>query len=941
MHTLNVVDARRISESSGACRRPYAESSSTRFIAAERTEAPKTMSGRDHTEYEGGKQEYRTSISLDGNWTFVTDPNTAGRTNEWYEPHAEWPERAQSVEVPFVWEEREQYQEYTGTGWFRRSFTLDDIDTRDRDLLLEFGAVDYETTVWVNGEYIGENRGGYLPFSFDITDELVNGTNTIVLAVTDPSDLSEIPHGKQGDPWYTRVSGIWQSVRLSALPTTRIDDLRVTPQLETDTATVAFDVAPTDATDELEVRFQVRREGEQVLTERTEVGDGSTVVLDFEDPEYWTPESPVLYDIHATLERNGRTIDRYSDYFGIRSFEADDDQFLLNGEPLTLRGVLDQGYYPETLYRPPSDEMFEREVTLADELGFNLIRKHIKPAHPEFLEYADRHGMLVWEEPANPTVYTKRSRSEVRTQLMEMIDRDYNHPSVVIWSLYNEEWGIGHHDSEETLWTDREKQQFLVDLYRDVSEYDPSRLVCDNSGWAHVATDINDFHRYFVSPEQATEWAADLDHISAFAADNYATDEFDDTGGPIVISELGTWGISDIDQLRDRYGGDPNWFHHDFLVEPLKSPAEVDERFQNSDLHEVFDDYGDLASVWQEREFESVKHLLKEMRTRDSIAGYVLTELSDIEWEFNGLLDYHREPKGFLDRFTDVNGPITAYSTPESHIVWADEPMTVEVSIVNDTTSPHSGDLSTLFGEVVSNEPVTVPANETVRLERTVKPTTTASGGIETRHFTVTFEAADIDVSTSEPITVVDETVDLPELTVFAEGEFASRLAQQGVTVTHRLSDTVDIAIIRSFSNEVEQFASRGGTVVQVPKQDGEMASGGPFTYRSIPRTESWNVVASFFYQDTPLLDGLCQDRGLGWAFEGVYPYAVATDLDPSVDRTHASYIEGWLAEWGSPLVVRGYGQGSITALTFRVGTSYGNHPGVTVLCNRLLSRLG
>jgi len=921
-----------------------------------------------------GGDSLRRSIELDGRWEFVTDPANAGRTEQWYEPDATWPDRTEAVTLPRAWQEDESYREYTGTAWYRRTITLGDGVPSGEDALLRFDAVDYEATVWIDGERIGEHRGGYLPFELDVTDFLDAGDNEIVVAVTDPEDLSEVPHGKQGDPWYTRVSGVWQSVRLDFRPETRVENVDITPDLETDSAVVDLTIDPGSA-DLDSLRATVRAVGPEVRTdaeadpnerdadaavaETASLAERSEVVLEFDDPSYWTLENPVLYDFVVTLERvdaggsmddsndsESAVLDRYGDYFGMRSFAVEDGKFLLNGDPITIRGVLEQGYYPETLYRPPSEDTYEMEVDVAAELGFNLIRKHIKPAHPDFLEYADRNGMLVWQEPANPARYTDRSRSEVRAQLEGMIERDYNRPSVVIWSLYNEEWGIGHHDVEETLWTDEEKQQFLVDLYRDARERDPTRVVCDNSGWAHVATDINDYHRYFVSPDRSDAWTDDLDHICGFPGDNYATTEFDDPDAPIVVSELGTWGIGDVDALRERYGGDPSWFSHDFLVEPLKRPAGIDERFERTDLPDVFDGYADLAESWQEREFVSVKHLLEEMRTREDVAGYVLTELSDIEWEFNGLLDYHREPKSFVSKFGAVNDPITVAVTPSSHVARAGDSLSVELSVVNDTGAAHTGQLRWSFRSTGAGTEVAIPANGVERVETAIEivsdgTTTDGAVPVATDDLTVSFTAEGETVETAEPITVVDDDRRAtPDATVYAREAFASRLATSGLDVTHGLSDAVDVAFTTEMTDEIEQFASAGGAVVHVPGEDGEMHAGGPFSYRAIPRTESWNVVATFFYQDSALLEGVCQNRHLGWEFDGIYPYSVATDLDRSVDRVHVGYVEGWLANWGSPLVVRGYGKGSVSALTFRVGDAYGRHPVATLLCDRLVERL-
>jgi hypothetical protein len=894
--------------------------------------------------------DLRIASSLDGTWEFVTDPNESGVEAGWYESDAEWPDRTRSVEVPRAWEEIERFRGYAGTVWYRRTVTVDGEDLDGRDAVLRFEAVDYETTAWVNGRRVGSNRGGYLPFEFDATETFSPGENAVVVSVTDPANLAEIPHGKQGDPWYTRVSGIWQSVSLSLRPPTRIGAVRATPDLTTDHADVEVDVVGRSAAgDTLRCEIRASRDGEGAATATVPAADTAEAVLELEEPAYWTPSSPALYDLDVRLvDADGEVVDRVTDYFGMRRFEARDGAFYLNGEPIRLRGVLEQGYYPKTLYRPPDGDTYADEVTVAKDLGFNLIRKHLKPAHPDFLEEADRRGLLVWEEPANPTRFTQRSKEEVRAQLEGLVERDYNRPSVVIWSLYNEEWGIGHHDSEETLWTDEEKQAFLSNLYRETRQRDVTRVVCDNSGWAHVETDVNDFHRYFPSPDRAEAWEADVTHICHHPGDNYATTEYDDADAPIVVSELGSWGLGDVSALRDAYDGDPPWFSHDFLTDPLKRPDGLDDRFDESDLSEVFGGMAELETAWQRREFVSVKHVIEQMRRRERIAGYVLTELSDIEWEFNGVLDYLREEKAFHDEFRAVNRAVSLVVEPDRRAVRAGESVAFDAYVVNDTGDSLSGTVEwTLGGEsapTVEPGPVSTPVTvdphsvRRVALGADAAVTLTASAAVETVELRVTARFSDRTVSTAEPLTAVDDADrGPPDATVFAEGAFASRLASRGVDVTHELGEGVDVAFAERFTPEIDQFATNGGAVVHVPTDDGEMVAGGPFSYRRVPEEESWVGVASFFYQDSPLLSDLCDGARLGWAFEGLYPHAVATDLDPSVDRVHAGYVEGWLANWGSPLVVCGQGAGSVTSCTFRVRDAYGTNPVATLLCDRLI----
>ena len=893
----------------------------------------------------------RRTRSLDGTWEFVADPDESGSDAGWHDPGVRWPDRARTVEVPHAWQELENYGGYTGVAWYRRPVEVADDALAGRDAILRFGAVDYETTVWVNGREVGTNRGGFLPFEVDATDALESGENTVVVRVEDPADLSEVPHGKQGDPWYTRVSGVWQSVTLAVRPRSRVTGARVTPDLSTDTATVDVDVeSGPRRLEDLACTVRALRDGDVVASDHFDPGDETTAVLSFADPDYWWPADPALYDLEVTLRerddagdgkaRPGDRLDRYTDTFGLRRIAADDGEFRLNGEPLRVRGVLEQGYYPGTLYRPHEGWSFAEEVATATDLGFNLVRKHTKPAHPDFLAAADRQGVLVWEEPASPTRDTERSRRAVAAQVRGLVERDYNHPSVVVWGLYNEEWGLGHADGEETLWTDEDKQRFLADEVARLRERDPTRLVCDNSGWAHVATDVDDFHRYFASPEQAADWERDLDHICHYPADNYATGASEAPEAPVVVSECGAWGLGSLERLRERYGGDPPWFDHDFLAEAYKRPAGVDRRFVETGLSDAFADVEALAAAWQDRQFTAVKHVLETMRVRERVDGYVLTQLSDVEWEFDGLLEYDREPKSFLEAFREVNAPLAVVARPSARAVREGDSLSLTAHLVNDTGREYSGTVEWALGDRHGTVEATVESGsvETVSVPST--PVDPVDGGpVEHRELTVGFRTGDRTARATEPVAIVDgdggPSVPGP---VYAEGPLAPRLARNGVAVTHDLSNAVGLAFARDVTGDVERFASRGGAVVHVPDEDGRMAGGGPFTYRALPDGESWVRSAGLFYRRSSLLADLCPDRVPGWAFDGIYPAAVATDVGS--DRVHVGYVEGWLANAASPLVAREYGDGTFAACTFRVPGAYGSHPAATLLCDRLAGAL-
>ncbi|WP_129115445.1 glycoside hydrolase family 2 protein [Halegenticoccus tardaugens] len=933
---------------------------------------------------DGGRDSStRTAHSLAGHWEFCVDPDgdpddADADTERWHRPDASWPADATMVTVPHAWQEEDDVREYAGVAWYRRSFSLDEDEDAPREsatrYFLRFGAVDYEATVWLNGERLGAHRDGYLPFEFDATDAVVAGKNELVVRVFDPEDISEIPHGKQGEPWYTRVSGIWQDVTLESRPSAHVESIRATPDLADDSVAVETAVATADERDPTDFTcvVAVERDGVAVAEASVDVDPDGTAsaTLRIDDAVYWTPDSPMLYDVRATLERDGEAVDELRDSFGMREIDFEDGRLYLNGYPLYVRGALDQAYYPETLYRPFDDDLFEREIRTAKELGFNLLRKHIKPAHPDFLDAADRLGILVWEEPANPSVCTERSKEEVRTQIRGLIERDFNHPCVVVWSLYNEEWGLGNPQglAEETsLWEDEEKQAYLADLYEEAKAWDPTRLVCDNSGWAHVATDLNDYHRYFVSPDRADAWSDDLDRILDRPADNYGTvDELGDApapaDAPLLVSEFGTWGLYDVSALRERYGGDPPWFSHDFLDEPLKRPEGVDTRFEATNLPATFDGFEDLAETWQAREFESVKDVIAEMRSRESVAGYVITEFSDIEWEFNGVLDYLREEKSFHDDFAAANAPVAVRLEPARRAVWADDRVAVDATVFNDTGTPLAGTLRLSALGTDATETVEVDAFGPTAFEGRFELDLRSADAAGVEALELAFETPEGTVRTTELITVVERegaaagtadgaaAGDATNSTDDAEATGASasaatvytdlpslgdRLPEFGYAVVDVPADA-DVAVVSSLSDGLEARVEAGLPAVLVPGDDGHMESADAVEYRSLPETESWNLVASLFSHDSDLLADLDATGRLGWAFEDLYPYEVVADLGAD-DAVEVGYVEGWLANWSSPLVRRDAGEGTLWICTFRVPEGYGAQPVGTCVLNRLI----
>lgn len=897
------------------------------------------------------------TVDLSGEWAFTTDPDDVGIAEHWYERDEALPD-SRGVTVPHAWQEHSDLREYTGIAWYRRTVTLDEFDDWVR---LRFGAVDYRATVWVNGVEVGSNEGGYLPFAFDVTEAVVPGENVVTVRVADPDDLREIPHGKQGYPWYTRVSGIWQPVDITTVPETRIVDLRVTPDLDVDAARADIDIANIDRSEDLRLRIRVTQDGTTLGMDELPVeSETLSTVVSLADPAYWTPTDPELCDVEVSLltgddgsgdersDKDGKAIvDTLTDYFGMRSVSVENGEWYLNGEVLRVRGALDQAYYPDTLYRPADLDTYREEIATAKELGFNMLRKHIKPAHPRFIELADRMGMLVWEEPANADIDTAASRRRVREAFEGLVARDYNSPSVVVWSLYNEEWGFGidQHDFPDRddpvrLWNDPEKQSYLADYYRDARKLDPTRLVCDNSGWAHVATDLNDYHEYFVVPDRNEAWRDRLDDLLSDPASNYAAtgDGPDPEAVPTVVSEFGTWGLPELSSLRAHYDGDPDWFDHEFLS-GLKRPKDVEERFESSSMSDVYDGLDELAADWQRRAFTSAAEVVADMRLEDGVSGYVFTEFTDIEWEFNGVLDYLREEKSSVDRLAAANGRTMVRLEPDSRTLRTGDCFVADLAVVNDRPEPLETTVEwTAFGKS-GRESINVDPAGTTRLDGAidvrVPRADTLHGSDAMLTETATADIVDTAAHWESDLTVVGETEEKVDARVFVPaGDEAVRstLADADYDPLETVANA-ETLVTTDFDDRARAFATDGGHVVLLPKSDGSMANSvhSEFPTRKLPERESWNLCASFVYQT--LLDGV--ERVPGWAFEGLYPYAYVT---PTADgnSVYSGYVEGWLSKPGAIVLECDYDDGQVTICTLRV-TGHENRPVSEAIVSRLV----
>lgn len=560
-------------------------------------------------------------LNLNGPWEFEFDDRNVGIDQGWASGNHHF---TRTITVPFCFESTA-----SGIGdrsfhpwiWYGRSVTVP-AEWAGRRVLLNFGAVDYRATVWVNGQAAGTHEGGNTPFSFDVTPLLKPGANRIVVRAEDPPTDRSIPRGKQywevesRSIFYTRTSGIWQTVWLEAAGESYIESLRVNASLDGTARFVARIARPRP---DLELVATVRWKDQVVATGSAKTGaDRVTTAVAVNGARLWSPGAPNLYDVMLELKAGGQTIDRVSSYFGFRSVGIRQNRVALNGSPIYLKMVLDQGYWPESELTPPSDEAIQYDIRMTKEMGFNGARKHQKVEDPRYLYWADRMGLLVSGEMANAYTFDNVYVARFTREWIEAVERDANHPSVIIWAPLNESWGTPD-------LSDPKQQAHLEANYQLTHALDDTRLVIDNEGWEHTnQTDLFAVHDYARAGDVLYEKYKDLGKPGAAVPDisePALAPGYTYNGTPFYLSEFG--GIAfippgaKVPQQAWGYAG----------VE--KTPEAAIERLRGL--------YAAIAKI-------------------PAFAGICYTQLTDVEQEVNGLMTYDRKLKFDAKTIREING---------------------------------------------------------------------------------------------------------------------------------------------------------------------------------------------------------------------------------------------------------------------------------------------
>ncbi len=557
--------------------------------------------------------------TLNGRWEFEFDDANAGLGENWAAGSRKF---SRSILVPYAFESR-----LSGIGdtsfhpwiWYRRSFTIP-ADWKGKRVLLKFGAVDYRAWVWVNGCRAGEHEGGNVPFGFDITQLLQPGSNVVTVRAEDPPQDRYIPRGKQyWEPkprgiFYTRTSGIWQPVWLEAAGESYLRDVRITPD---NSGAVRFDARIANGAGDLELAAEIRFGGRVVAagSGRAEGGRASAGAV-VRDPRLWHPNTPNLYDVTFELRRGGAVLDRVKSYFGFRKVSVQHGRVMLNSRPIYLKMILDQGYWPDSLLTPPTDEAIQYDIRMTKEMGFNGARKHQKIEDPRYLYWADKMGLLVSAEMANAYLFDEDYAARFTREWIEAVERDYNHPSVIIWAPINESWGVPD-------LSDPRQQNHLRSLYTLTKSLDPTRLVIDNEGWEHTEmTDLFAVHDYARDESLlASRWERFGQPGVGFPirSRGWLVPGANYNGSPLYLSEFG--GIA-------------------YIPEGEQAPSDA---WGYSGVEKT-----------AEAALERLRGLYRAI-ARSPFAGICYTQLTDVEQETNGLLTYGRKPKFDSKALREIN----------------------------------------------------------------------------------------------------------------------------------------------------------------------------------------------------------------------------------------------------------------------------------------------
>lgn len=872
--------------------------------------------------------------SLDGPWRLVLDPEDVGKTRHW-ESGAELPESI-DVRVPSVWDR--WVPDFDGVGWYFRTFDLDDAWS-GKHITLQFDAADYYAEVWVNGTRLGEHEGGYTPFAFDVSETAKTGENLVAVRIVDPHGPGgyggflpkQIPCAKENH--YYSFAGIWGSVALLGRHAAHITDVYVQPDIRRKrvTATVTTSQPGT-------LRLRIADTPHAVECEA-----GRRAVFDFPDFNFWAPETPVLYTLDCELVVDGSVVDATSVRFGMREFTVKENRFCLNNKPIAIKGVLHQPDYPRSFAAPESPDLARKELELAKAAGFNFVRLHIKTAPKITLDLADELGLLIYEEP--PIGWIEKSplmQERCEREVREMILRDRNHPSVVIWGMLNESGNAGSI-------VDGGAQTIKDDLCKLARELDPSRMIVDDSGGMNQTREPTRFMRPYHDDFEAFD---DLRIYQRGPVDREIALYYEHSGDPgrlAFLSEFGFGGMEDLPDVLAQYGESAASFKDArFLQDTLDA---IVPGFSERNLDSVFGDFSKFAAAARELQSDTIKHQIEAIRLNAKLSGYCLTQWCDAGREFGaGILDRWRRPKPVYATLKQAQVPLLpAVQIPKTNLVPREE-VHVSVVLVNDERIETRADLS--LQVVGPTNQVLWKKKRNIKIPRGGKEiwagTISASGSTGIHRFVVRLMQGHkvigqnaVEIHVVEPIAPCDVDVHV----VDPNKEWRERclaLAKPG-------ERKASMYVVPPLGNSIRGYPEddlghvlgevRGGAVALVFAPPDDWNAFAERVDESVTATNKDAVGACMgvyhYVKIHPVFDGLPARCLMRQPYRNVVAPKTfieagdedicgAFDMSPAVSGNYGVDASAW---WGNDLLVRRYGSGRIVFTHLRVLENLGNDP--------------
>lgn len=533
--------------------------------------------------------------NLNGEWQFEFDFGNSGRDRKLYEKDA----FTDKIIVPFCPESELSginYKDFIPAVWYKRNISVSAGDLAGR-VLLHFGAVDYECHVYVNGKEAGTHKGGYSSFHFDITEFLSEGSNDLTVYAYDDTRSGLQPRGKQCGAYYsagcdyTRTTGIWQTVWLEFVPKAYIKNVKYYPNISEGQLLITGTVEGKGTFTATAV-YDGKKCGEVSI--QSENGN-IQAILKLNEIHLWELGQGDLYDLELSFGE-----DKVKSYFGLREVRMEDMKFYLNNKSVFQRLVLDQGFYPDGIYTAPTEEALVKDITLSMDLGFNGARLHQKVFEARFLYHCDKMGYMIWGEQGNWGLNISEPEGifGFLPEWMEVMERDFNHPSLIGWCPFNETWDNRGRSQVDDI---------LRLVYLATKQFDTTRPCIDTSGNYHVVTDIYDLHNYTQDPAKFKEYYEDFKTGGEFRDDLGSRQKYT-KGLPVFLSEYGgiKWDPASMEEGGWGYGEAP------------KTEEEFIKR------------YDELTTALLEH---------------PKIFAFCYTQLYDVEQEVNGLYNYYRKPK--------------------------------------------------------------------------------------------------------------------------------------------------------------------------------------------------------------------------------------------------------------------------------------------------------